>query len=178
VVQGGDDAEEARRLLDAVVLERERRHVQPHVGGEQGDDPVDVVRWHWIFWINVPIGVVAALLAALLLRESYGPPARLDLLGVALVSAGSVSRVWGLVRASSTGWGSAEIVATLAAGVALIAGSCNWESRTSEPMVPLRLFRNRVFAAGNATGFLMAGSILAAGFFVTQYSSSRSATRR
>src|SRR5215468_10131671 len=67
--------------------------------------------WHWIFWVNVPIGV-----AVRLLPESYGPAARLDLPGVALVSGGAVCLVWGLVRASQAGWGSPEIITTLAVG--------------------------------------------------------------
>jgi EmrB/QacA subfamily drug resistance transporter len=137
----------------------------PLVGGAvtQGLD------WHWIFWINVPIGVVASLLSLRLLPETYGAPARLDLPGVALVSGGAVAVVWALVRASGTGWGSAEIVSTLTLGVALLGGFVWWEGRAREPMVPLRLFRDRAFAAGNATTFLMSGAIFAAGFLVIQY---------
>jgi EmrB/QacA subfamily drug resistance transporter len=137
----------------------------PLVGGAvtQGLD------WHWIFWINVPIGVAASLLSLRLLPESYGPPARLDLPGVALVSTGAVSVVWGLVRASQSGWGSVEIIATLAFGVAFVGAFVFWENRAPEPMVPLRLFRTRAFAAGNATSFLMSGAIFAAGFLVIQY---------
>jgi EmrB/QacA subfamily drug resistance transporter len=137
----------------------------PLVGGAvtQGLD------WHWIFWINVPIGVAASFLSRGLLPETYGPPARLDLRGVVLVSAGAVSVVWGLVRASQAGWGSAEIIATLTLGVACVGAFVFWENRAPEPMVPLRLFRTRAFAAGNATSFLMSGAIFAAGFLVIQY---------
>ena len=137
----------------------------PLVGGAvtQGLD------WHWIFWINVPLGLAAASLSLRLLPESYGPPARFDLGGVALVSSGAVAIVWGLVRASVSGWGSAEIVSTLTLGVVLLAAFVYWESRAAEPMVPLRLFRIRAFAAGNATTFLMSGAIFAAGFLVIQY---------
>ena len=137
----------------------------PLVGGAvtQGLD------WHWIFWINVPIGVAASFLSLRLLPETYGPPARLDLRGVVLVSAGAVSVVWGLVRASQSGWGSAEIIATLTFGVACVGAFVFWENRAPEPMVPLRLFRTRAFAAGNATSFLMSGAIFAAGFLVIQY---------
>jgi MFS family permease len=127
----------------------------PVVGGAvtQGLDS------HWIFWINVPIGVVASLLSARLLPETFGPPARLDLPGVALVSAGAVSVVWGLVRANQAGWGSAEIITTLTLGVVLVGAFVFWESRAPEPMVPLRLFRIGAFAAGNATAFLMSGAL-------------------
>ncbi len=137
----------------------------PLVGGAvtQGLD------WHWVFWINVPLGVAAAPLALRLLPESYGAPARLDVAGVGLVSSGAVAIVWGLVRASVKGWGSAEIVVTLALGAALLAAFVYWESRADEPMVPLRLFGIRAFAAGNATTFLMSGAIFGAGFLVIQY---------
>jgi MFS family permease len=137
----------------------------PLVGGAvvQGLD------WHWIFWINVPIGVAATLLSIRLLPESYGPRARLDLIGVVLVSTGAVAVVWGLVRTSQVGWGSAETLITLTLGVVLLVGFVLWERRAEEPMVPLRLFRIRAFAAGNATSFLMSGSVFAAGFLVIQY---------
>jgi EmrB/QacA subfamily drug resistance transporter len=136
----------------------------PIVGGAviQGID------WHWIFWINVPIGAVALLLAMRLLPDSYGAQERLDPLGVTLVTGGVVAIVWALVRANQAGWASAEIVSCLVGGAVLLVAFAAWEQRVSEPMVPLRLFRSRAFAAGNATTFLMTGAIFAAGFLVTQ----------
>jgi MFS family permease len=139
--------------------------IGPLVGGAVTEG----LDWHWIFWVNVPIGVLASLLALRLLPESHGAPARLDLPGVALVSAGVVSLVWALVRGGQAGWGSAEIVTTLAAGVALLGAFLFWEARTPEPMLPLRLLRIRAFAAGNATAFLMSGATFAAAFLVAQY---------
>jgi EmrB/QacA subfamily drug resistance transporter len=126
------------------------------------------IDWHWIFWINVPIGVVAAILGVRLLPESYGAPERLDLVGVGLVTAGVVSLVWGLSRASDVGWSSAEVVGTLIAGAALLGGFVVWESSVREPMVPLRLFAARDFAVGNVTTFLMSGAIFAGGLLVTE----------
>jgi EmrB/QacA subfamily drug resistance transporter len=137
----------------------------PLVGGAVTEG----IDWHWIFWINVPIGAVAAALSLRLVSESYGARARLDLPGVALISVGVVGIVWGLVRADDTGWGSAEIVAALAAGAVLLCAFFAWESRVAEPMLPLRLLRVPAFAAGNATAFLMSGAIFTAGFLVTQY---------
>ena len=100
--------------------------IGPLVGGAltQGID------WHWIFWVNVPLGVIGLLLSARLLPESVGPPRRLDIPGVALISSGVVGLVWGLVRANDVGCLSGEIVGTLAAGTALLAGFFYWESRT------------------------------------------------
>ena len=125
------------------------------------------IDWHWIFWINVPIGVVALALCLRLLPESYGAPERLDLVGVALVTGGVVALVWALVRANQSGWASAEIVTTLAAGTLLLLLFVAWELRAPQPMIPLRLFRNQTFAAGNATTFLMSGAIFAGAYFVT-----------
>jgi EmrB/QacA subfamily drug resistance transporter len=136
----------------------------PIVGGAvtQGID------WHWIFWINVPIGALALPLAIRLLPNSHGAPERIDLLGVTLLTGGVVALVWALVRANQSGWASAEIVGCLAAGAALLVAFVAWEQHASEPMVPLRLFRSRAFAFGNVTTFLMSGAIFAAGFLVTQ----------
>jgi EmrB/QacA subfamily drug resistance transporter len=125
--------------------------------------------WHWIFWLNVPLGVAATPLSLRLLPESHGPPARLDLAGLVLASSGAVAIVWGLVRATTSGWASPEIIGTLSVGVFLIAAFVYWESRAAEPMVPLRLFGNRAFAAGNATTFLMSGATFGAAFLVIQY---------
>ena len=117
----------------------------------------------------MPIGLAASLLSRRLLPESHGAPAWLDLPGVALVSASVVCLVWGLVRAGQAGWASAEIIASLTLGAALLGAFVFWESRANEPMLPLRLLRIPAFAAGNATAFLMSGAVFAAGFLVAQY---------
>jgi EmrB/QacA subfamily drug resistance transporter len=124
--------------------------------------------WHWIFWLNVPIGLVASALGARLLPESHGALERLDLVGVGLVSGGVLSLVWALVRANDVGWSNPETLATLLAGAALLLAFVGWEQRVAEPMVPMRLFRNRAFAFGNVTTFLMSGATFAAAFLITQ----------
>ena len=124
--------------------------------------------WHWIFWLNVPIGLIAVALASRLIPETRGAQARLDLVGVTLVTAGVTAIVWALVRASDTGWSSPEIVAALLAGSVLLLVFVAWESRAAAPLVPLRLFRNRAFSAGNATMFFMSGATFAAAFLILQ----------
>jgi EmrB/QacA subfamily drug resistance transporter len=126
------------------------------------------IDWHWIFWINVPIGVVAVLLGVRLLPESYGAPERLDLVGVGLVTTGVVALVWALSRANQVGWSSGEVVGTLVAGIALLGLFVWWESSVPEPMVPLRMFASRDFAIGNLTTFLMSGAIFAGGLLITE----------
>src|SRR5213079_1034665 len=91
--------------------------IGPLVGGAV----VSGISWHWIFWLNVPIGLVLAPLALLRLDESYGPASRFDVRGLLLASAGLLGIVWGLVRGNSVGWGSPEITGSLAAGVLLLA---------------------------------------------------------
>jgi len=126
------------------------------------------IGWHWIFWINVPVGVAAAVLGLRLLPESYGPPQRLDLTGAALVTGGTVALVWALTRATAAGWSSAEVIGTLAAGAALLAGFARRERSAPAPLVPPRLFAARDFAFGNLATFLMTGAIFAAGTLVTE----------
>jgi EmrB/QacA subfamily drug resistance transporter len=126
------------------------------------------INWHWIFWINVPIGLAAGLLGLRLLPESHGAPERLDLAGVSLVTAGVVAVVWGLTRANDIGWTSTEILGSLTVGTLLLVAFLGWERRAREPMVPLRLLANREFAIGNLTTYLMNGATFAAAFFITQ----------
>ena len=137
----------------------------PLVGGAitQGLD------WHWIFWINVPIGVVALILSRLRLAETRGPATRLDLVAAGLVAGGATGIVWGLIRAGQIGWGALEVIAALAAGLALLAAFIVWEARATEPMLPLRLFDSRAFTASIAAGFLMSGSIFSAAFLIAQF---------
>jgi EmrB/QacA subfamily drug resistance transporter len=125
--------------------------------------------WHWIFWVNVPIGLISAALVPMLLPESFGPSTRLDPLAVVLVSGGAVGIVLGLVRASGLGWASTDTLVTLGAGLALIACFVAWENRAPEPMLPMRLFRNATFSAANSTAFFMTGSLTASAFLVAQY---------
>ena len=137
----------------------------PLVGGAvtQGLD------WHWIFWVNVPIGAVAIVLALLRLTETRGPATRLDLIAAALVGAGATGLVWGLIRAGEIGWSTLEVVASLAGGLALLAAFIAWEGRATEPMLPLRLFRRRAFTASIVTAALMSGSIFSGAFLVAQF---------
>jgi EmrB/QacA subfamily drug resistance transporter len=137
----------------------------PLVGGAvvQGLD------WHWIFWINVPIGIVAAIGSALFLPASRGPATRLDLPAVPLVAGGAAALAWGLVRAGGSGWSDPKAIAAFVIGAVLLAGFVLRERRAADPMLPLRLFGIRTFSAANAAGFLMSGAIFSAAFLTAQY---------
>ena len=145
----------------------------PLVGGAvtQGLD------WHWIFWINVPFGV-CAVVGSLLFLPGGRPAgaaggtagrARLDVPGAVLAAGGTALLAWGLVRAGGSGWGDSLGLAGLLGGLAVLAGFVAWERRAASPMLPLRLFRVRAFAAANVTGFMSFGAIMAAAFLTAQY---------
>ncbi len=136
----------------------------PLVGGAVTES----LDWHWIFWLNVPIGLLAATLGMRLLPESRGAAQRLDLPGVALVTGGVVALVWSLVRANDVGWSSPQTVGTLLAGCALLLAFVWWQRRAHAPLVPMGLFRSQAFAAGTVTTFLMSGATFAAAFLITQ----------
>ncbi|MCW2993989.1 MAG: drug resistance transporter, EmrB/QacA subfamily, partial [Conexibacter sp.] len=137
----------------------------PVIGGAvaQGID------WPWIFWVNVPVGLLAVPLVLARIPESVGTAQRIDLRGVALVTAGALGIVWGLVRGNGAGWGSAEVLASLLAGAALVAGFVVWQRRAAEPLLPPRLFRSRAFAAGNAASFFMIAALFSTVFFLAQF---------
>src|SRR5919206_942314 len=125
--------------------------------------------WHWIFWLNVPIGLALAPLILLRLDETRGPASRLDLPGLALASAGLVGIVWGLVRANEAGWTSAGILGSFVLGAALLVGFVAWELRTEHPMLPMRFFANRTFALANVASLFMFFGMFGAIFFIAQF---------
>jgi EmrB/QacA subfamily drug resistance transporter len=137
----------------------------PVVGGAVAEG----LAWEWIFWLNVPIGLVTIPLGLARMKESFGPDTSLDVPGLVLVAGGALGIVWGLVRANGAGWGSAEVLAAFAAGAALLAAFVAWEARAREPMVPLRFFRSRAFSAGNTAIFFTFASLFGAVFFFSQF---------
>ncbi len=137
----------------------------PLVGGAV----VQVASWHWIFWINVPIGIVLLPLAARRLAESHGPARRLDLPGLGLASTGLFGIVYGLVRSQSQGWSSPEILVALSAGVVLLVGFVAYELRAREPMLPMSFFANRSFAVTNGVSLAMYFGMFGSIFFLSQY---------
>ena len=137
----------------------------PLVGGAV----VEWFAWQWIFWLNVPIGLVLIPLALRRLEESYGPATRLDLPGVALASTGLFGIVWGLVRGNEQGWASLEILGTLTAGSLLLVLFVLWELRSDSPVLPMRFFRNRSFALGNVASLFMFFGMFGSIFLLSQF---------
>ncbi len=124
--------------------------------------------WHWIFWINVPIGLLAVPLVLRFVPESRVPDSTLDLPGVALLAGGCFALVWAMVRSATVGWGAPEVVAALAAGLLLLVALVGWERRASHPLVPGSLLARRGFTVGNLAAFLTLASLFSAVFFYGQ----------
>ena len=137
----------------------------PLVGGAV----VEGISWQWIFWLNVPIGLVLIPLAYFRLKETYGPSTRLDLPGLALASTGLFGIVWGVVRGNAVGWSSPEIVGSLLVGSLLTLAFVLWELRAPAPMLPLRFFRSRAFSAANVASLFMFFGMFGAIFLLAQF---------
>src|SRR5881398_2433167 len=139
--------------------------IGPLVGGAI----VEGLSWQWIFWLNVPIGLLLAPVALSRLDESHGPAGRLDLPGLVLASAGLFGIVWGLVRGNSVGWGSPENVGSLVAGAVVVALFVLWELRAEAPMLPMRFFRNRTFTLTNVSSLFMFFGMFGSIFLLIQF---------
>ncbi|MFI6869782.1 MFS transporter [Nocardia sp. NPDC050406] len=137
----------------------------PVVGGAV----VDGLSWQWIFWLNVPIGLIAIPLAARVLDESFGGARRLDILGLVLSAGGVLAVVWGVVHGADDGWTSAPVLTGLIGGAVLLAAFIGWERRAVEPMLPLRLFRVRAFSSINTVMFTFSMGAFGAIFLLAQF---------
>jgi EmrB/QacA subfamily drug resistance transporter len=137
----------------------------PAVGGAVAEG----LAWQWIFWINIPIGLVVIPLVFGRIPESFGAAARLDIRGLVVVTGAALAVVWGLMRGNEVGWASQEIIAAMLAGIVLTATFVAWELRAREPMVPMRLFRSRAFTSGIAASFLFYASMYGVVFLLPQF---------
>lgn len=137
----------------------------PLVGGAV----IEGISWHWIFWVNVPVGLVLIPLAWRNLEESTGPDKELDLPGLGLVGAGLFGLTFGIIRGESMGWTSTPIVASIVTGLALLAAFVAWEMRAKEPMLPMRFFKRRGFSATNGLSFSMFFGTFGAIFLLSQF---------
>src|SRR3984893_15095661 len=123
----------------------------------------------WIFWINLPIGMIAITLVPARLRESFGPQAALDIPGLVIVAVAALALVWGLLHGNLAGWSSAEVISPLAAGMLFAAAFVAWELRASAPMVPMRLFQSRAFSSGMTASFLFYAAMYGVLFLLPQF---------
>jgi EmrB/QacA subfamily drug resistance transporter len=140
------------------------------IGPVAGGWIVEHADWSWIFLVNIPFVVAALLAQRPLVPESLDPAApRLDVPGFVLSTAGLSALVWGIIQAPEWGWTDPRIVGAFAAAAALVAGFVAWERHTPEPMLDVRLFRNRRFSAASGAITLSFFAMFGAIFFLTQY---------
>jgi EmrB/QacA subfamily drug resistance transporter len=137
----------------------------PVIGGAV----VEGFSWQWIFWLNVPVGIALVPVALARLTNSRGPNTTLDVRGVALASTGLLGLVFGIVRAQELGWTSATVLGSIAGGVLLLGAFVAWELRAPAPMLPMRFFRNRGFAATNAVSLAMFFGAFGSIFLLAQF---------
>jgi EmrB/QacA subfamily drug resistance transporter len=139
------------------------------IGPFLGGTVVQLFSWHWIFLINLPIGLALIPIALLRVRESHGAHPRLDVFGVALATAGLFAITWAIIRTNTIGWGSPEVAATLLGGVVVLALFVLWERRTAHPMLSLAMFRRRRFSAANGISFCLFAGLFGALFLMSQF---------
>jgi len=137
----------------------------PVVGGAV----VDGLGWHWIFWLNVPVGIVAVPLASAVLQESRGTRAKLDVIGMALAAVGLLSVVWAIVNGQSKGWTSTRIDTAFAVGGVLLIAFVMWERRVQHPLLPLGFYRIRSFTLTNLVSMTMYFGVFGSIFLLAQY---------
>ena len=127
--------------------------------------------WNWeaIFWLNVPVGIVAIPLALLALPNTFGERLRADVVGVLLAGLGVLGVVYGIVSGNDKGWDSIEVMGSLLVGAALIAAFIIWESRVDAPLLPLRLFRDRSFSVANIVGLTFSFGVFGSIFILIQF---------
>ncbi|MGC5172983.1 MFS transporter [Microbacterium sp. DT81.1] len=127
--------------------------------------------WNWqaIFWLNVPVAIIAIPLALFALNNDFGARVRIDVVGGLLAGLGVLALVHGIVRGNDDGWGSPDVVGELALGAALIAAFLVWQARVGAPLVPLRLFRDRSFSVTNMVGFAFSFGTFGSIFILIQF---------
>jgi EmrB/QacA subfamily drug resistance transporter len=130
----------------------------------------DALSWEWIFYVNVPVGAAALLLAPVLLRESRDLKVRsFDAPGAVLVTSGLVTLVYAITQAHEYGWASVETIGVLAASAALLGGFLAWEARAAEPLMPFSIFRLRTVSGANVAGLILGTAVFAMFLMLTLY---------
>ena len=131
----------------------------------------ELINWHWIFFVNLPIGVATALLALRVVGKDRGIGLRggADVLGVVLVTAALMLGVYTIVKAQEFGWGSLHTLGLGAVAALLLAGFVAWESRARHPLMPLGIFRSRNIAGANLVQMLFVGGLFAMFFLGSLY---------
>jgi EmrB/QacA subfamily drug resistance transporter len=131
----------------------------------------ETLSWSWIFFVNVPVGIVTIIAASRLIPESHGHLGhrKFDVAGATTITASLILLTYGIVKASEYGWSSARTIALLAVSIAGILTFLLIERRSSAPLMPLRIWLNRTLAGANVVGFMVGASIFAMFFILSLY---------
>ena len=142
------------------------------VGGLLGGILTGWFSWRWVFFINVPFGIVAAIVAGMYLREMRNRDAaiKLDVTGAVLVTGSLASIIYGVVNTTTNGWGSTSTLSWFLGGAIGLAAFIFWEANVaSHPLVPFRIFKSRALSSANIVMFLVGGAFFAMWYFLTFY---------
>jgi EmrB/QacA subfamily drug resistance transporter len=129
----------------------------------------DLLSWEWIFFVNIPVGVAALLLARILLAESRDARQSHDVAGAVLVTAGLVLLVLGITQGQQWGWSSGRTIGVFAGSAVLLGAFATWEQRQRDPLVPFSIFRLQTLTAANVAGFIMGTALFSMFLMLTLY---------
>ncbi|EID52391.1 MFS transporter [Saccharomonospora xinjiangensis] len=160
---------EPRELTKALALYGAAAPAGGTAGVFLGGVITEYVSWPWVFYLNIPIAVVAMLAAPALMPTGSAQRGSIDVFGAVTVTAGLALAVYGIVRAPDAGWGSVEILVALGAAVALLAGFVVIQSKRRTPLVRLGIFRTPQLGAANVAQLLLAGAWIPMWFFLNLY---------
>jgi len=130
----------------------------------------DLLSWEWIFFVNIPVGILGFALTPFLIGESRDATAKsYDIPGAVLVTSGLVSLVYAITQANDHGWGSTRTIGLFVASVALLAGFLGWEARSKDPLMPFSIFRLRTLVGANVAGLILGTALFGMFLMLTLY---------
>ena len=130
----------------------------------------DLLSWEWIFFVNLPVGIVGFALTPFLIGESRDATAKsYDIPGAVLVTSGLVTLVYAITQANDHGWGSFRTIGLFVASAALIAGFLGWEARSKDPLMPFSIFRLRTLVGANVAGLILGTALFGMFLMLTLY---------
>lgn len=129
----------------------------------------DTWKWEAIFWLNVPIGIIALPLVFFVLPNSFGARVRADILGTVLAGLGVLGLVFGIIRGNDAGWSSLQVLGSIIGGGVLLALFVLWQQRNTAPLLPLRLFRVRSYTVANIVGVTFSFGTFGSIFILIQF---------
>jgi EmrB/QacA subfamily drug resistance transporter len=130
----------------------------------------DLLSWEWIFFVNIPVGILGLVLTPFLINESRDAKAEsYDVPGAVLVTGGLVTLVYAITQANNYGWGSVETIGLFAGAAVLLLGFLGWEARAKDPLMPFSIFRLRTLVGANVAGLILGTALFGMFLMLTLY---------